>query len=181
MLKALSPYYRVERHQRPAAHFPRALRRNCRRSSGGKVVHRRTLGRRLGRDLEEAQAPPLDERQIPIDSVAAEAVDAQGILPAQHLPGADGFQDAQLVRREALRVDDGLLLDLRFGLGRGERGGGFGVVGEHGGLHLLEDRFVFVRGVVFERVEAEVDGVVDLFLAELAADIGCALDDWERV
>ena len=69
------------------------------------------------------------------------------------------------------------MFDLRFSLGGGEFGGGYRIVGEHGSFDFLQDCFVLVRGVVFERIKAEVDGVIDLFLTELAGYIRCSLDD----
>ena len=155
----------------------------------GEVVHGRTLGARLVRPgLLQPQASPLDDGRPAVDGVVAEAVDAQRVLPPQHLPGADGVEDLELVGGEALGVDDGLAFDLGFDLGLGlrggfrggggERGGGLGLVGQHGAFHLLEHRFVLLRGVVFERVEAEVDGLGDLVLAELAAHVRRSLYDW---
>ena len=139
----------------------------------GNIVH--GLETHCGSSYAETQAFCLDDRYPLVDAVVAEAVSAQRILSSEHLSGADGSQDLQLIEQEALWVDDGLVFDLRFGLGDGE--GAFGAVGEHGSVHLLHDRFAFFRGVVFECVEAEFHGVVDLFLAELAALIRSSLDE----
>ena len=116
-------------------------------------------------------------RRPPINRVAAEVVNAQRILPSQHLPGTDRFQDAHLVRREALRVEFSLGFDLGFGLGVGESGGCLDAVGEFGRLHFFQDFVLFLLVMVFKCVEAEVDGVRDLVLTELTAYIGCSLDD----
>lgn len=94
----------------------------------------------------------MDEWQPPIDSVAGEAVNAQSILSTQHLPAANSFQDAQLIRRETLRVNYSLLFDLRFSLGSRESGRGFGIVGERGSflffsglLHVFQGHGVRMR------------------------------------
>ena len=160
-----------------AHNFPQVLCFDCRRQRAGKLVHRRTLRNVLGSGLLESQASPLHKRHPPVDHIVAEAVDAQGVLSSQHLPRPDRVQDAQLILGEAFGVDDGFLFDLLFRLRFSESGRGFDVVGEHGGFHFLQDCFMFIRGVVFECVEAEFNCFGDLFLAELAAHIRCSLDD----
>ena len=60
--------------------------------------------------------------------------------------------------------------------GEGGRGGGLG--SQHGGLDLLHDGGLAVGRVMFEGVEAEVEGFGDFFLGEFGADVGGALDDW---
>ena len=112
-----------------------------------------------------------------MDSIVGEVVNAQSVLSSQHLPGADGVQDAYFIWREAFGIDQSFLFNLRISLRLSKIGGGFDVLDKHGGFHFLHNRGLFLWGVVFERVETEVHCVGDLFLAELAAHIGRTLDD----
>lgn len=115
-----------------------------------------------------------------MDRIVGEVFNAQCVFSSQHLPRADGVEDFYLVRRETFGVDQGFLFNLGVGLRLGEVGGGFDVLDEHGGFHFLHDGGLFVWGVVFECVETEVYGLGDFLLAELAAYIGCTLDDYKE-